>query len=468
MEAKASKSSNWRGLVICLLVALIVRVLALAAFAPVQEPHGDEGYYLQQAEAIYAGEGHPGAFRAPGYPAFMAGVLRVLGTELDGIRWVQIAISLLMVAGVFHLVRLRFGGRAALISGLACALSPGLVHYTHFLWSEGLTAALALGVFMLLDRFDRRDETWVLALAGLALGITGLVRETFALFTAFVIVWILWRDRERLGRALGRAAILGLCTASVILPWTARNYQLHDSFVLISTCRWFPIALGNLGLSDAPEAELDADMQRHRQKVAKRSEVGAERYWKKVAVATIAAEQPTWFFDKLASNTPKLFTLRSQTARFLRKNPREEAGALGSRTKPVSPSLVREDSWLVTSTPRAHALIATDIVLYVLTMVLGLASLWLVRGGRLHVLIVALFLFTFLIYTVANATQRFLVPLLPLLLLYTGPLLAPARDGYEAPPLPWWRKLGATVTVAVFLACVWNSWGGAVRLWDAV
>lgn len=444
MEAKALKSAGWRELGICLIVGLVVRVLALAAFAPVQEPHGDEGYYITQAEAIYKGEGHPGAFRAPGYPAFMAGVLRTLGTELNGVRWVQIVISLLMIAGVFHLVRVRFGQRAALISGLACALSPGLVHYTHFLWSEGITAALALGVFMLLDRFERRDETWVLAVAGLLLGLTGLVRETFALFTAFVIVWILWYGRERLGRALGRAAILGLCTASVILPWTARNYQLHDSFVLISTCRWFPIAIGNLTQADLPEDEIDAAMARHRKAVANRSEVGAERYWKKVAVATIQAEQPTWFFDKLGSNTPKLFALRSQLTRFLR------------------------NEWLVTSTSRAHALIATDIALYVLTMVLGLASLWLVRGGRLHVLIVALFLFTFLIYTVANATRRFLVPLMPLLLIYTGPLLAPARGGDEREPLPAWRKLGAALTVGVFLACVWKSWGGVVRLWSAV
>ena len=422
MEAKASGSSGWRTLVICLLVGLVVRVLALAVFAPVTGPHGDEGYYLQMAESIYAGEGHPGAFRAPGYPAFIAGVKHILGTELDGIRWVQIAISMLMIAGVFHIVRLRFGTRAALISGLACALSPELVHYTHFLWSEGLTAALAVGIFMLLDRYDRREETWVLALAGLALGITGLVRETFALFTAFVILWILWRDRERLGKALGRAAILGLCTASVILPWTARNYQLHDTFVLISTCRWFPIALGNLALSDAPDDEAETTAQQHRQKQKaanrpgswtgrkKLGEVEAEEHWKRIALKSIASEQPTWFFKKLRLNTPKLFSLRSQTTRFLR------------------------NEWLVTSTPRAHALIATDTLFYLLTMTLGLASLWLVRGGRLHILVVALCLFTYLIYMAANATPRFLVPLLPLLLLYTGPLLAPSRSDPPAPP----------------------------------
>ena len=442
MEAKASEALQWRALGICLIVALAVRVLAFLAFASVQEPHGDEGYYLRKALSIYQGEGHPGAFRAPGYPVFMAAVYQVMGTALDSIRWVQIAISLLMVAGVFHLVRVRYGNRAALISGLSCALSPALVHYTHFLWSEGLTAVLVVGCFALLDRFDRRDETWILAVAGLALGITGLVRETFALFTVFILAWIVWRDRERLTRALGRAALFGFCTATVILPWTYRNYQVHESFVLISTCRWFPIALGNLGEADITSEEQDAAMKRHTQRVARMSEIEAEAYWKRVALKTIKSEQPTWFFEKLWGNTPKLFTLRSQTTRFLRSG------------------------WLETTTARAHALLAVDFALYTLTLALGLASLWLARGGGVKPLVIALFLFTYLIYIVANATARFLVPLMPLLLLYTGPMLTRGAD--EEDRLPWWRKLGAAVTVAIFLACVWRSWGGAMRLWDAV
>lgn len=441
METKAPESSRWGALGIVLVVALAVRLLALVAFASVQEPRGDEGYYLQKANAIHEGRGHPGAFRAPGYPAFIAGVFRVLGTELDGVRWVQIAISLLMIAGIFHWVNLRFGGRAALISGLACALSPPLVHYTHFLWSEGLTAALVVGVFMLLDRFERRDETWVLVIAGLALGVTGLVRETWALFTVFVLAWILWRGRDQLGRAFKRAVLFGACTSVVILPWTYRNYQLHDSFVLISTCRWFPIALGNLGEADISEDELDASMKKHKQKTAQMSEVRAEKYWKKVALETISNEQPWWFFEKTWGNTPKLFTLRSQVNRFLR------------------------NGWFETEPARAKAIVAYDMLFYTLTMALGLASLWLVRGGGTHALIVAALLFTYLLYIVANATARFVVPLIPLMLLYTGPMLTSRPDDEPVPP---WRKAGAAVTVLIFLACVWRSWGGAMRLWETL
>lgn len=438
MQAEAQSSSRWRSLGICLITALAVRVLAMAAFASVQEPYGDEGYYLRKAHSIADGEGHPGAFRAPGHPAFVAGVFRLLGTELDTVRWVQIAVSLLLIVGVFHLVSVRFGNRAGMISGLACALSPALVHYTHFLWSEGLTAALVVAVFLLLDRFERRDETWILIPAGLVLGLCGMVRETWALFTVFVLAWIIWRGRERLRQALGRAVLFGACTAVVILPWTVRNYRLHDSFVLISTCRWFPIAIGNLGEADIEPEVFDAEMRKHKQKTAQFSEIRSERYWKKVAMKTIAAEQPWWIFEKTAANVPKLFTLRSQMTRFLR------------------------NKWLVTTTGRAKTLLAADILFYVLTMTLGIASFWLVRGGGVQVLMTAAFLFTLLIYIVANATSRFLVPLMPLILMYTGPLLSGAD---RAEPIPTWRKVGAAVSVAIFLACVWGSWGGATRLW---
>jgi hypothetical protein len=82
---------------------------------------------------------------------------------------------------------------------------------------------------------------------------------------------------------------------------------------------------------------------------------------------------------------------------------------------------------------------------------LGLVALWLVPGGRLKLLVVALLLFHWAVYVVANATNRFRVPLLPFLALYAGPLLVGHGRGAR---VATWRIAGAVASVATFALVV--------------
>jgi hypothetical protein len=52
-------------LLVCLLVALAVRLLAYYPFLGVVETHGDETYYVETARSILAGDGHPGSLHPP-------------------------------------------------------------------------------------------------------------------------------------------------------------------------------------------------------------------------------------------------------------------------------------------------------------------------------------------------------------------------------------------------------------------
>src|SRR5205085_7049354 len=96
-------------------------------------------------------------------------------------------------------------------------------------------------------------------------------------------------------------------------------------------------------------------------------------------------------------------------------------------------------------------LTAVEAAFYVLQMVLGLGALWLVPGGRTKLLVVALLLFHWGIYVIANATNRFRVPLLPFFVLYVGPLLTgfAARERTVR-----WRLAGAAACLAAFVAIV--------------
>jgi len=93
-----------------------------------------------------------------------------------------------------------------------------------------------------------------------------------------------------------------------------------------------------------------------------------------------------------------------------------------------------------------RTLAAGESLAFVITMSLALAGLWLVPGDNLKLLGVGLLLSFFAVYVAANATHRFRVPLLPVLMLWVGPLLTGKAR------LDRWRVLGACVTLSAFAA----------------
>jgi len=131
---------------------------------------------------------------------------------------------------------------------------------------------------------------------------------------------------------------------------------------------------------------------------------------------------------KLVRNTYYLFSTASQAKRF-----------------------VKED-WLAPGWRGfTRRLTAVEATFYVLQMVLGIVALWLVPGGRTKQLVVALLLFHWGVYVVANATNRFRVPLLPFFVLYVGPLLAGCAVRERTVR---WRLAGAAACLAAFVAIV--------------
>ena len=419
----------------CLIVAAIARIVALNFFAGVEGLYGDERYYVQTALSIATGEGHPGSVRPPLYAAFLAGIYELFGRQLDVARAAQVVVGLLTVALVHGIAAARRGTATATAAGLACALSPMLVHYAHFLWSETLLAALVVAFFAAADAYDRRDSLMWLAAAGLALGLCALTRETWAHFAVLAAVWVAWPLRATPRAALGRAGLLLGTTALVIAPWTIRNQDVHGSFVLVSTNRWFPIAAGNVW----PEGEWllgRADMLSYRRRVKKRDpELVQEEYWKEVALAAISKQQPAWAFKKVPRTVCGLVSPLTQPVRFLKQGwlPHPGAGA-------------------------AAGLVSSDAVGNALVLLLGVIGLWLTPFGRTSGLAAAAILFTFAVHTVANSVPRFLVPLTPLLALHAGAVLARAWDGDGRGRRGRWIAAGVTCALLVVaIAIQWDT-----------
>jgi 4-amino-4-deoxy-L-arabinose transferase-like glycosyltransferase len=400
----------------------IPRVAAVLTVGDVREPHGDEGYYLAAAQSLVRGEGHPGSMRPPGYPVFLAAASRVSDGSLTALRLAQVPLSLLSIALVFSLVARRFGAEAAAVSGLFMAWSPDLVHYTHYLWAETLFTTLLLSALWTADRARGGGGPW-LVLAGAALAASALIRE-MALYLLPGMAY--WLTRGTHPRSLRPAVLVVLAVLGCLLPWTIRNYRLHGHIVPISSNRWYPVAEGNL-LPDSDPARAARRVRELRQRYyGNPDEISREEEARTVALHAIAEQQPAWLLRKIVWNTCLLFApSRSQLARYVME------GWLQPRWRPAAVALVRGEAFL-----------------YGFSMLVGVTALWLVPDAPFKWLVVSVLVVFVAIYTVGNASHRFRAPMVPLFVLYAGPLLR--GHGVRSRP----RLVGAALTVAAFLGVV--------------
>jgi 4-amino-4-deoxy-L-arabinose transferase-like glycosyltransferase len=413
-------------LVLLLAVAAALRGLALIHGSAVTAPLGDEYYYLEKASAIADGLGHPGSFRPPLWPALIGALFSLFGRGLLAVRLVQILLSLIGLALTYRIVRERFGQRAAFWSGLLWAVSPRLIHNTHFLWSETLFITLFMLFLWWLHRFDRSERPAPLLAAALALALAALTKEIVVFFALLLLPWFALRGRADWRRGLRHASLFGGCFVLLLVPWMVRNQQVHGSFVGLSNCRWFPIATGNLRAADEA-AGTHERLEFLGEWRALENEVEKEAIAREAALESIRSQLPWWPLRKLRMSTVNLLSPKSQELRFIERGLYPpDLGAFARR-----------------------GYVVTSLLGHLLLLAPGLAALWLVKDGRFKWTILLMIGYSWFVYAVANSTPRFLLPLLPLFYLYAGPLLAreSLADGR-------WRRIGAVVTILLFVAIV--------------
>jgi 4-amino-4-deoxy-L-arabinose transferase-like glycosyltransferase len=415
-DAKRARLVKLGTVLAILAIAAALRLAALFTVGDNPTLRGDETYYIKQAASLANGDGYPGAMRPPGFAAFLAASSALFGGELFHLRVAQLLGSLVAVAIVFDLVARRFSPKAAAISALALAVSPDHVHFAHLLWAESFQTTLLLGTLWLLERCTRRDDVGTAVLAGLAAAAAAMTREISLYLVPLFALWLRHEDGGRSRRALLFVGVVAVCIA----PWAIRNTLHFGELVLISTNRWYPIAEGNLVTMDTPNQRI---RELRRAYYDNPDELAREHDARTVALSAIWEQQPWWIAKKIPVNLYFLLApTRSQLHRFADEGwlPERWAGAA---------------DWLV----------PIEAVVFGVVLILGIAGVWLVPDPTLKRLVVLVFAVFVAIYVVGNAASRFRVPLLPLLMLYVGPLLTGVvGDGR-------WRRIGAAVCIVGWL-----------------
>jgi 4-amino-4-deoxy-L-arabinose transferase-like glycosyltransferase len=194
----------------------------------------DGSIYIVTARSIAAGEGYtylgePFRVRPPGFPALLAPLVTLAGTNFFALNF---AIALFGAAGVlllFELQRPRLGFWLALLTALAVWLNPGYQRLTTQIMSDVPGATLLL-LCLLVERWASRSPSPRREVVlGLCIGLSAHVRMlTVLLVPAIALSRLLARRSQPEPEAwprfgLRRLAIFAGVTLLVLLPWSIRN-----------------------------------------------------------------------------------------------------------------------------------------------------------------------------------------------------------------------------------------------------
>jgi hypothetical protein len=172
------------------------------------------------------------AFRAPGYPAFLAFSMRVFGDH----AWTPAAGNMaLFIASALALglAAKRLGGkRSAFVALLLFVLWPSDIALTGLAVSEPLSLfllTLAVWLFSLSDVHGARASI----AAGVAGGALALTRPTLMLLP---LIWAIFAlvGPNFMGR-MRQVVIASVVLVATLTPWMVRNYRVLHAFVPVST-----------------------------------------------------------------------------------------------------------------------------------------------------------------------------------------------------------------------------------------
>lgn len=237
-----------RNLIVVLIVALILRLGWIYAVSPKELSSDPLTYHNIAVGLLEKNEYRSGvkyAYMPPVYPIFIAGVYKIFGVNPEIVKHMQAALSVLSCVWIYLLARLLISPGAGLWAAGFFATYPQFIRYSGELWSETLFFFLFIPALIFLYK---GLEKWPYhILAGVLLGLCGLIREIGFLFIVPVVIWLYFVliKTKGLKYFLLSFTMIFLFMSAVIYPWAKRNYEIFNKFIPISTNGGINFYMGN-------------------------------------------------------------------------------------------------------------------------------------------------------------------------------------------------------------------------------
>jgi 4-amino-4-deoxy-L-arabinose transferase-like glycosyltransferase len=286
---------------------------ARAAFAwlePKTSPVADETMWLMSLTRIPDAHFSPLAnypiFHPPLYPYFLALVHAAFGS-LFAIKLVQAFLGSLLIPAVFRLTDRMFGARAAFVAGALTAFYPEFIWYASHFWCETLFLTLLWWAMERMLVADEGVSTRAAAVAGLLFGLAILTRETLLYLLPIAALWL---GFARGGKGKAMAAALIVAAFLTVVPWTVRNWIQFNAFIPVSTGGGLNLYQGN-----APISRNEV----YNEYYANEGKVEQFQWARTAGLKVIWDRQPTWLFEKIRDEGPRLFEVDSLSLIHMRR-----------------------------------------------------------------------------------------------------------------------------------------------------
>jgi tetratricopeptide (TPR) repeat protein len=237
--------------------AFLVRIgvwLQIRSLPIVRSPQLDSLEYLEWGKRLASGDFTWPAPppHGPGYPFFLALVLKLSGGSLDAAGVVQAALGALGCVLIASVGLRYFGRQAGLLAGLLLAAEGAVALVDVSLFSEGLLLVLLAAALLRLSP-DGPPTLRAAVAAGAWIGLAALVRPTAVFLLPVAVASVFLRRGE--GRApaspepgagrASRAAVMLAAAGVVILPVTLMNLRATGAPLLVQGHGGFNFWIGN-------------------------------------------------------------------------------------------------------------------------------------------------------------------------------------------------------------------------------
>ena len=220
----------------------------LVSSRPITSIGGDQLVYHQIATNMLAGRGFsqcisapylPTLTRTPLYPTFLAAIYSIFGIgNYEAVRIVQILLMLLTSAMLFWLTFLTFGCRLTALLSMALCTFHGFNYNTGigvygYLFTEPLAILCTTSTILCAAIACRSAKMLPYAICGFFSGLAMLTRPSNLLLPIALSLFFLLR-RATLD-TLKRISLILAVSATLVLPWTVRNYVQFSLPIILST-----------------------------------------------------------------------------------------------------------------------------------------------------------------------------------------------------------------------------------------
>lgn len=258
-ELHKKRSNTGRFVLSWLVIALLIRIVFVLVLEPDKYYFSDTRHYDAAARYLLEHGNLPkDYYRAPLYPALMAGIYAVAGHSFLAVRLFEVLLGVLLCLLIYHLANNLFGSNVAKLSLVLSVFFPHFIILSGILYPTlSFTLLLILCVFLL---FRHEHGLLYAFLAGSFAALAALNRPAVFFLVPAWLIWLLWDRTFLMKKRILRLVLFIFGLLLTLTPWTIRNYHVYHRLVLVQNLPH--TVLPDLENQDANKHEINSGFQK--------------------------------------------------------------------------------------------------------------------------------------------------------------------------------------------------------------